>query len=77
MSKRFDGLQEYEYLGLLNQEKFEYFHTSFPTRLVKMHVSQNKFDEAKLSNKLKVLYSRNEFRDSSVARIMSLIAKKN
>lgn len=35
MGRRFDGLEEYEYVGLLNQEKFEMFNKSFPTHMIK------------------------------------------
>lgn len=77
MSNRFDGLGEYEYLGLLNYEKFECFNASFPTKMVKMLIQQHSFDEAKLCNELTVLYSRAEFRGLKIKEIILMIVEKS
>ena len=77
MSKRFNDFADYEYVCLLNHEKFESFNASFPTKIVKMLVSQHSFDEAKLCNELTVLYSREEIWGLKVPEIICLVIGQN
>lgn len=77
LEKRFKDLGDYEYIGLLDNTKFTSNRLSFPTKLVKNLVKHHDFEEAKLTNELTVLYSRDEFKGLSVLQILRLIIEKN
>lgn len=77
MKKRFKELKDYEFIGLLNHENFDKYSKVFPSSLVKKLIEQHSFDEAKLCNELKVLYSCTEFRGLNVRKIILLIKETN
>lgn len=78
MTRRFNELEEYRYIGLLNHDHFERYNVAFPTDMLKMLTKfDSKFDEAKLNNELNVLYSRQEFRGKKIQDIISIIVEQN
>lgn len=76
LDSRFQSLEVIKYVGLLNSSKFKQYHECFPKQLFDSLITLfgNAYDITKLSNELKVFYSRTEFREKSVKDIAMLIA---
>lgn len=71
---RFKDLHNFQYSALLDQSKFEAYDEAFPKDLVDNFCDRFKsHDRIKLTNELKVLYVKNEFRGKSVTEIVSYI----
>lgn len=79
LDRRFQSLDAFRYVGLLNASKFELYEKNFPADLaqsLKANFGEN-FDMAKLMNELKVLYTKKEFESKKVYEILNIILEED
>lgn len=75
LDSRFKGLGTFRYVGLLNSSKFKMFDQTFPKDLLQSlkAIFGESFDIVKLTNELKVIFSKEEFASKKVNEIIMAI----
>ncbi|XP_062541722.1 uncharacterized protein LOC134209723 [Armigeres subalbatus] len=78
LDERFADLNKQSYLSLLDSTKFKAYCDKFPKELVDDVCSRfSNFDKVKLTNELKVFYTKDEFAGRKVAEIMNVLVTNN
>lgn len=78
LDERFADLNKQSFLSLMDSSKFRVYCEQFPKELVDDLCSRHSnFDKIKLSNELKVVYSKEEFAGKKVMMILEILMSDN